>query len=169
MNSSETEVCYFRTGADGKPEKVKTEIPMLFVQEENIDTCAADFKEKNGVTAALQPKMGHTAVTAAYNQYVTKYAADKGLVELSEIETFLGTKNSFFNEKIPLSGAKTELWARRQCRRAHRFFYELSDFFFAKQTRQRESAMPTRSNSAATTKYHGFDMSIVPDSRTTEV
>ncbi len=91
------EVWYFQTGEDGKPEKVKTEIPMLFIQQENIGTFEADFLAENDVTVTLNPK-GHVAVAAAYAEYVEQYAQDKVLVERSEIVAFIGTRNSFFTD-----------------------------------------------------------------------
>ncbi len=91
------EVWYFQTGTDGKPEKVKTEIPMLFIQQDNIETFDDDFLDENKVTVHLNTKLGHTAVAAAYDQYVANYAADKQLVTREEITAFIGTKNSFFN------------------------------------------------------------------------
>ncbi len=91
------EVWYFMRNEEGKYVKEKYEIPMLFVQTENYDTLEDDFKEKNNVTIAVRNGEIHAAIEEAYLQEASGYATLKEKVEVSELDTYIGSKNSFFN------------------------------------------------------------------------
>lgn len=95
------EVWYVATETqDGKTEYhlQKTLVPMLFVQKENMNTFAADFKEKNAYIAATALSSQKVAAVEEHFESL-KALFDAALEEVSyqDIVLYIGEKNSFFN------------------------------------------------------------------------
>lgn len=78
----------------------KTLVPMLFVQKENTDTFAADFKEKNSyVTSPSLPAQNIATVGQYFETLQTLFEAATQQVTYQEIDLFIGDKNSFLTHK----------------------------------------------------------------------
>lgn len=86
-----------------KYEKVKITIPMLFVQNDFIDTFAEDFYEKNQSTGAINPTnivMNSADATFMFGEYSTlidEYIVIKEQVTYQSIIDYIGNKNEYFN------------------------------------------------------------------------
>lgn len=86
-----------------KYEKVKISIPMLFVQNDFIDTFAEDFYEKNQSTGAINPTnivMNSADATFMFGEYSTlidEYIEIKEQVTYQSIIDYIGNKNEYFN------------------------------------------------------------------------
>lgn len=86
-----------------KYEKVKISIPMLFVQNDFIDTFAEDFYEKNQSTGAINPTnivMNSADATFMFGEYSTlidEYIVIKEQVTYQSIIDYIGNKNEYFN------------------------------------------------------------------------
>lgn len=86
-----------------KYEKVKISIPMLFVQNDFIDTFAEDFYEKNQSTGAINPTnivMNSADATFMFGEYSTlidEYIEIKEQVTYQSIIEYIGNKNEYFN------------------------------------------------------------------------
>lgn len=67
---------FYQLNQDGEYEKTTCEIPMIFIQEDNIDTFEADFADKNDITVSLDVsqsvkdavKYGFHTLVSAYNE-----------------------------------------------------------------------------------------------------
>lgn len=80
-------------------EVVKTEIPMVFVQEENIEDFASEVKENNSSAFASQPVLPSVNMTVAQNYFAgLKELLDVIKEEMSyaELHAQLGTLHPFF-------------------------------------------------------------------------
>ncbi|MDE5666819.1 MAG: hypothetical protein K2I29_01105, partial [Clostridia bacterium] len=84
------------TDANGKIsyDKIKTSIPMLFVQSDYIDSFTADFKSENSVSAMILT--GVNVITENFVTLSELFADIKDLVNYNAIVTFIGSKNPFF-------------------------------------------------------------------------
>lgn len=86
-----------------KYEKVKISIPMLFVQNDFIDTFAEDFYEKNQSTGAINPTnivMNSDDATYMFGEYsdlIDEYLVIKEQVTYQSIIDYIGNKNEYFN------------------------------------------------------------------------
>ena len=100
------EVWYFVKKTEGEEvtyEKVKTKIPILFVQTENAETFGEDFKEKNDAVTKepLLPAEKQAVVTANFKTLEPLFADAKKLGSFDAIVAYIGDKNSFFeNETV---------------------------------------------------------------------
>lgn len=80
-------------------EVVKTEIPMVFVQEENIEDFASEVKENNSSAFASQPVLPSANMTVAQNYFAgLKELLDviKEQMSYAELHAQLGTLHPFF-------------------------------------------------------------------------
>ena len=80
-------------------EVVKTEIPMVFVQEENIEDFASEVKENNSSAFASQPVLPSVNMTVAQNYFAgLKKLLDaiKEQMSYAELHAQLGTLHPFF-------------------------------------------------------------------------
>ncbi|MBR7141685.1 MAG: hypothetical protein IKD03_06015 [Clostridia bacterium] len=80
-------------------EVVKTEIPMVFVQEENIEDFASEVKENNSSAFASQPVLPSVNMTVAQNYFAgLKELLDaiKEQMSYAELHAQLGTLHPFF-------------------------------------------------------------------------
>ncbi len=85
---------------NGKTEytSVKTSVPMLFVQTEYIDTFPADVKEKNSYIATTSlPNNNIASVNAIFNNLKALFDTVKSEVTYNDIQTYIGSKNTFFD------------------------------------------------------------------------
>lgn len=86
-----------------KYEKVKISIPMLFVQNDFIDTFAEDFYEKNQSTGAINPtnivmnSADETFMFGEYSTLIDEYIEIKEQVTYQSIIDYIGNKNEYFN------------------------------------------------------------------------
>lgn len=81
-----------------KYEKVKINIPMLFVQSDFVGSFTEDFNEKNGVGASIDISINQQAYF--YNEYDTcidKYLELKEKLTYAEIVSYIGEKDQYFN------------------------------------------------------------------------
>ncbi len=79
-----------------KYEKTKTQIPMLFIQKDYVNSFNADFKDKNSVAVNLttdteQITYNFTAKSDAYTQIKNEF------VSYDTIIAYIGDKNAFLN------------------------------------------------------------------------
>ena len=89
-------------GETGKYDKVKIEIPMLFVQNDYISSFSADFYNTNKDYGAVDP----TSITMAsadssylfskYNTLIDAYLVIKAEVSYQSIKDYIGNKNEYF-------------------------------------------------------------------------
>jgi hypothetical protein len=78
----------------GEYQSVKAEIPMLFVQEEMVDSFAEDFKEKNNITVSLSVSQSDKkAVEYGYYTLLTVYDEIQGEVTFTLICEYCDVKN----------------------------------------------------------------------------
>ena len=88
---------------DEKYEKVKIQLPMLFVQNEFINSFSTDFYEKNSSTGAINPttislsNTDKSYMLAKYNTLIDAYLVIKNEVTYQYIKDYIGTKNTYFN------------------------------------------------------------------------
>lgn len=85
-----------------KYETVKTEIPMLFIQESNIEDFGTEALENNSTAFSSEPVLPLTNVTIAQTYYDTMQTTlntIKELITYEELINSLGTKNSFFTNE----------------------------------------------------------------------
>lgn len=86
-----------------KYEKVKISIPMLFVQNDFINTFSEDFYEKNQSTGAINPTnivMNSDDATFMFGEYsnlIDEYLVIKEQVTYQSIIDYIGNKNEYFN------------------------------------------------------------------------
>ncbi len=86
---------------DSKTEyqRVKTQIPMLFVQKDNLNTLGSDMKENNSSAFAGTPSVSSntTAVVISEFEALCKlFETVKTQMSYNEIVAYIGTKHSFF-------------------------------------------------------------------------
>ncbi len=75
---------------------VKAQVPMLFVQEENLDTLVKDVKETNGITVSVSIADGDLKkLLGDYDVLVDAFIANKDAVTVHKILEFIGTKVTF--------------------------------------------------------------------------
>ncbi len=77
-------------------ERVKTSVPMLFVQNKVSDDFSKDMQSTNGISAVL-PADNQTATTSNFQLMKDTYLALKELVSYEEVEAFIGTNDPFFD------------------------------------------------------------------------
>ena len=86
-----------------KYEKVKISIPMLFVQNDFINTFSEDFYEKNQSTGAINPTnivMNSNDATFMFEEYsnlIDEYLVIKEQVTYQSIIDYISNKNEYFN------------------------------------------------------------------------
>ena len=76
--------------------KIKAQVPMLFIQEENYDTAVKDIKDTNGIT--LTPRIGGDAfarLLADYDTRVDIFIENKDTVTSEGILEFIGSAVEF--------------------------------------------------------------------------
>lgn len=76
--------------------KIKAQVPMLFIQEENYDTAVKDIKDTNGIT--LTPRIGEDAFDRLLTDYDTRvdiFIENKDTVTAEGILAFIGTAVEF--------------------------------------------------------------------------
>ena len=84
--------------ANDSYETVKTEIPMLFVQRDNLDSYLADIEELNGVTLVnTQTAAEAGAVSVGFTVHLEVYETIKELVTPEQIVAYIGTRDAFFD------------------------------------------------------------------------
>lgn len=85
-----------KTEVDGEIsyDKIKTQIPMLFVQSDNTLTFSEDFIEKNPETAATLPSV--MAVTSEYESLQVLFKTVREKIAFADIISYIGEKNAFF-------------------------------------------------------------------------
>ena len=97
------EVWYVVAVKDGdkvKYDTVKNTIPMLFVQIEQTDSFGSDVKKENSNEFAAEPALpDYTAVNGGYEAMQALFDTIKELVTYEEIDSFIGEKNSFTDNK----------------------------------------------------------------------
>lgn len=95
------EVWYVIAEQDGdqvKYTRIKTEIPMLFVQIEQTDTFGKDVNDANGALFATAPSLPlFTAVTTDYEVLQELFTVIKERVTYADITAFIGDKDEFFS------------------------------------------------------------------------
>lgn len=81
-----------------KYEKIKIEIPMLFVQKENLNSFSNDFKDKNDVSVNINVSATNlTYLNSQYQKLLEEYAMLKQAKTYQSVKTYIGTKNEYFN------------------------------------------------------------------------
>ena len=86
-----------------KYEKVKLSLPMLFVQNDFIDSFSEDFYEKNQSTGAINPTnivMNSADATYMFSEYaslIDEYLVIKENVTYQSIIEYIGDKNEYFD------------------------------------------------------------------------
>ena len=94
---------YTYNDSEQKYEKVKISIPMLFVQNDFINTFSEDFYEKNQSTGAINPTnivMNSDDATFMFGEYsnlIDEYLVIKEQVTYQSIIDYIGNKNEYFN------------------------------------------------------------------------
>jgi predicted RNA-binding Zn-ribbon protein involved in translation (DUF1610 family) len=90
-----------------KYESVKAEIPMLFVQEEKVDSFAEDFREKNGITVSLNVNTADkTAVSYGYYTLLTAYDKIREKEECAMLEIIPASVSEVTKLVCPHCGEK---------------------------------------------------------------
>ncbi len=93
---------YMDTDSDGKLEKVEQLIPMLFVQEANLNTYLSDMKSLNDCItvspANTVSSSDFNTVLLAYDTYLAPYQEMKEALTDEITVEFIGTKNAWFTE-----------------------------------------------------------------------
>jgi len=81
----------------GKYEHVTAEIPMLFVQEENLSTASADIVDNNASISSINNTIAAAAanaVTYGYDTLIPLFDTLKSLVTPVDITAYIGTKKT---------------------------------------------------------------------------
>ena len=84
-------------------DKVKTEIPMLFVQNDYIASFGTDFYEKNKQTGATSstdiiiPQADKTYMFSKYSELIDEYTALKEQVTYKSIKDYISVRDVYFN------------------------------------------------------------------------
>lgn len=89
-----------QNGGETEYSVVETQLPMLFVQRDNVDDFGAEAKDKNSNIFATAPILPSTQIQTAQDNFSDiKTALDslKELLTYDELITALGERNSFFN------------------------------------------------------------------------
>lgn len=84
------EMCFYKYNAEtAEYEKVVCEIPMMFIQEQQVDNFEKNFKDKNGVTVALNATASvKNAVNHGYYELLPAFDKIKGLITLESIVNY---------------------------------------------------------------------------------
>lgn len=81
-----------------KYEKVKMNIPMLFVQTDYVNNFTADFYEKNNVSASINIETAQKAYFySEYETCIDEYIELKENLTYAEIVEYIGEKDQYFN------------------------------------------------------------------------
>ena len=95
------EVWYFAAKTENGEtvyEKVKTKIPMLFVQRENADDFSAEVMKNNeNLQNAALPSPLRTLITDTFDTYGDRYADLKEKVTFDDVFAYIGENDSFFD------------------------------------------------------------------------
>ena len=87
---------YSYDAAEGKYVEHKIMVPMMFVQEENLDTFADDVKATNGVTVAVNVSgTDMDKILADYDEFIPDFIAHKETVTPDVIIAYIGNRISF--------------------------------------------------------------------------
>ena len=76
------------------------EIPMLFVQRDDLDTYLSDIKKENGLSATpvnTTGTLGELAISVAYTTHTEAYIAIKEAMTYEMTLAFIGTANAWFS------------------------------------------------------------------------
>ena len=93
-----TQYFYYYDSVNQKYEKVKIEVPMLFVQEEVFDDLSKDVKKANGITVSV--KIDDSNLEALMEEYAAKteiLEENKEKYTVEAIFAFIGGKKEFLN------------------------------------------------------------------------
>ena len=93
-----TQYFYYYDSVNQKYEKVKIEVPMLFVQEEVFDDLTKDVKKANGITVSV--KIDDSNLEALMEEYASKteiLEENKEKYTVEAILAFIGGKKEFLN------------------------------------------------------------------------
>ena len=91
-----TQYFYSYDPATGKYTAHKVEVPMLFVQEDNLDTLTDDIKAENKITVTLTETSERVAlIIGLYDTTVDIFIQNKELVTEEIIVAFIGNKKTF--------------------------------------------------------------------------
>ena len=80
-------------------EKIKAEIPMMFVQRENLNTFSADAYKKNqnnGIPRTVKISLSSSIISDVHNRYdllLPTFNEIKELVTPEEVKAYLGIKS----------------------------------------------------------------------------
>lgn len=93
-----TQYFYYYDSVNQKYEKVKIEVPMLFVQEEVFDDLSKDVKKANGITVSV--KIDDSNLETLMEEYASKteiLEENKEKYTVEAILAFIGGKKEFLN------------------------------------------------------------------------
>ena len=94
---------YTYNAEEEKYEKNKIEIPMLFVQNEFLNSFSEDFYSANKNTGAISPtKINLSSTDSAfllskYQNLIDEYLVLKSKVTYLDIKGYVGEKSAYFN------------------------------------------------------------------------
>ena len=91
-----TQYVYSYDADEGKYVEHKVSVPMIFVQEENLDTLAADIKATNDVT--IDVNVSDTEISKILDDYdalIPEFIAHKETVTIDAILAYIGNKITF--------------------------------------------------------------------------
>lgn len=91
-----TQYVYSYDAIEGKYVEHKISVPMIFVQEENLDTLAADIKATNDVTIAINVSNADIGkMLDDYDVLIPEFIAHKETVTIDAIIAYIGNKITF--------------------------------------------------------------------------
>ena len=91
-----TQYVYSYDANEGKYVEHKISVPMIFVQEENLDTLAADIKATNNVTITVKVRDADIGkILDDYDALIPEFIAHKETVTINAIIEYIGSKIAF--------------------------------------------------------------------------